>query len=243
MLNIVIPLAGAGSRFTAAGYDKPKPFIDVGGYPMIERVLANLQLPNARFILLVRREHLEQEQNYFQTLSKKYSVAVLPVNQLTEGACCTILLAAPLINTDEPLLLANADQLVDIHVGDFIIDADSRNLDGSMLTFAAAEKKWSYARVNEQGMVVEVREKEVISDQATVGIYYFARGKDFVQFAAEMIAHNDRVNNEFYTCPVYNYAIKAGRKIGIYEISSSQMHGLGTPEDLQAYLQLVEATA
>lgn len=241
MLNIVIPMAGAGSRFAQAGYDKPKPFVDVGGHPMIERVLANLQLPQARFILIVRGEDLRQEAAYFDSLRRRYSVAVIPIDHLTEGACCTILLAARLINNDEPLLLANADQLVDMHVGDFIADANSRGLDGSILTFYADDEKWSYARTDERGLVSEVREKQVISDQATVGIYYFRRGRDFVQFAAEMIAHNDRVNNEFYTCPVYNYAIRGGRKIGVYEISASQMHGLGTPEDLQEYLDLVGA--
>jgi dTDP-glucose pyrophosphorylase len=241
MLNIVIPMAGAGSRFAQAGYDKPKPFIDVGGHPMIECVLANLQLPDARFILIVRGEHLRQETTYFDSLRHKYPVALVTVDRLTEGACCTILLAARLINNDEPLLLANSDQLVDMHIGDFIADADHRRLDGSILTFYADDEKWSYAKTDEHGLVTEVKEKQVISDQATVGIYYFARGKDFVQFAAEMIAHNDRVNGEFYTCPVYNYAIKGGRKIGIYEISVSQMHGLGTPEDLREYLHLVGA--
>lgn len=241
MLNIVIPMAGAGLRFAEAGYDKPKPFIDVNGHPMIEWVLANLQQPEARFILIVRAEHLAAETAYFASLEKKYSVAVITIDRLTEGACCTILLAARLINTGEPLLLANSDQLVDMHLGDFIADADRRGLDGSILTFYATETKWSYAKINENGLVTAVREKQVISDQATVGIYYFTRGRDFVQYAAEMIARNDRVNNEFYTCPVYNYAIHDGRKIGIYEISKSQMHGLGTPEDLQEYLQLVGA--
>jgi len=164
---------------------------------------------------------------------------VVTTDRLTEGACCTILLAARLINTAEPLLLANADQLVDVDLDNFIADADRRKLDGSILTFRATATKWSYARTDEQGLVTEVREKQVISDQATVGIYYFAHGRDFVQYAAEMIAHNDRVNHEFYTCPVYNYAIRDGRRIGIYEISESQMHGLGTPEDLQQYLQLI----
>jgi len=241
MLNIVIPMAGSGSRFADAGYNKPKPFIDVNGLPMIERVLANLQQPDSRFILIVRAEHKKQESAYFESLRERYPVALVTTDQMTEGACCTILLAARLINNNEPLLLANSDQLVDMHIGDFIADADRRGLDGSVLTFHATHEKWSYAKTSENGLVTEVKEKQVISDQATVGIYYFARGKDFVQYAAEMIAHNDRFNNEFYTCPVYNYVIKDGHKIGIYEISESQMHGLGTPEDLQEYLELVGA--
>jgi NDP-sugar pyrophosphorylase family protein len=238
MLNIVVPMAGSGSRFAEAGFDKPKPFIDVHGRPMIERVLANLQQPGGRFVLIVRAEHFAQESAFFALLREKYSAVVVTVDRLTEGACCTILLAARLINTAEPLLLANSDQLVDLDLDNFIADAERRGLAGSILTFHATETKWSYAKPDEHGLVTEVREKQVISDQATVGIYYFAHGRDFVQYAAEMIAHNDRVNNEFYTCPVYNYAIRDGRRIGIYEISENQMHGLGTPEDLHKYLEL-----
>jgi len=117
-------------------------------------------------------------------------------------------------------------------------DCFDRGLDGSILVFRDPEMnpKWSFARLNDDGTVAEVAEKQPISDLATVGIYFFRRGADFVRAAIDMIAHGDRVNNEFYTCPVYNYAIKNGLKIGVYEIPMAAMHGLGTPEDLQSYL-------
>jgi dTDP-glucose pyrophosphorylase len=120
-------------------------------------------------------------------------------------------------------------------VSNYINDCQRRELDGSILTFYANETKWSYAKTDEHGLVVEVREKEVISEFATVGLYYFSRGRDFVNSAVKMIANNDRVNNEFYTCPVYNYAISAGLKIGVYNIDKNAMYGLGTPEDLENF--------
>ncbi|BDL77480.1 hypothetical protein THJ020_16250 [Campylobacter jejuni] len=147
-----------------------------------------------------------------------------------------MLYARKYINNDTPLMIANSDQIVDINIADFINDSFKRGLDGSILTFIDKEKnpKWSFAKLNND-LVVEVKEKEAISEFATVGIYFFNKGKIFVESAIDMIIENDRVNNEFYTCPVYNYAIKSGAKIGIYNIDFSKMHGIGTPEDLEIF--------
>ncbi len=229
-------MAGAGSRFAQAGYVKPKPFIDVCGKMMIERVLDNLAMDDCRFIIIARTAHVASEQDTVRKLRDRYNVHVLTTNRLTEGAACTILHSSWRINNEEPLLLANSDQIVEADLNLFIRDSDARDLDGSILTFYADHPKWSYARVDDQGYLVELKEKEVISEHATVGLYYFRQGRDFVNSAIEMIACNDRVNNEFYTAPAYNYARKAGLKIGIYEIEKSEMFGLGTPEDLDAYI-------
>ena len=237
MINIVIPMAGAGSRFADAGYTTPKPFIDVCSTAMIERVLDNLKLDNARYILIARDEHLASEKASFERLREKYNCEILTVDKLTEGAACTILLSCWLINNDEPLLLANSDQIVEMDMGDFIRDSVERKLDGSILTFPANHSKWSYAKIDSNGHLVELREKEVISEHATVGLYYYQRGNDFVNSAIQMIANNDRVNNEFYTAPAYNYAVAKGLTIGIYGIQESQMYGLGTPEDLEIYIE------
>ena len=236
MLNIVIPMAGAGSRFAQAGYLKPKPFIDVCGKMMIARVLDNLKIDGCRFIIIARDEHLSSEADSIQKLQERYNCHVLSTTKLTEGAACTILLSSWIINNEDPLLLANSDQIVEADLNRFIKDSEARNLDGSILTFYADHPKWSYVKVDDNGYLVELREKKVISRHATVGLYYFRRGKDFVSSAAEMIANNDRVNNEFYTAPAYNYSFRAGLKIGIYEIKESEMFGLGTPEDLDIYV-------
>jgi dTDP-glucose pyrophosphorylase len=238
MINIVIPMAGLGSRFAKAGYEKPKPFIDVAGKPMISRVIENLYYPDAKYILIGRKEHLEQEHELVAQITDKYNATFIGIDQLTEGTACTVLFSRALINNNEPLLIANTDQLVDCSIEDFINDCSKRNLDGSILTFTDLElnPKWSFAKIAEDGLVVEVKEKVVISEYATIGIYLFSRGKDFVDGTIDMIINNDRVNKEFYTCPVYNYLIKDGKQIGIYNIEFDQMHGLGTPDDLEKYL-------
>ncbi|CAO3363712.1 glycosyltransferase family 2 protein [Azospirillum palustre] len=236
--TILIPMAGRGSRFADAGYDKPKPFIDVNGLTMIERVMDNLQVEGARYVLLPLDAHLKQEPAIADRLGQRPDITFCPITQVTEGTACTVLQARAAIDPHAPLLIANCDQLVDVDCSRFIEDCFSRGLDGSIMVFRDAERnpKWSFARLNEHGLVAEVREKVAISDLATVGIYFFARGGDFIRWATDMIVRNDRVNGEFYTCPVYNYGIQDGARIGVYEIAADAMHGLGTPTDLEAYL-------
>ena len=240
-INVVIPMAGLGSRFSEAGYDIPKPFIDVKGIPMIIRVLKNLKIPGARYYLIGRKDHLIKEKELVRVIEKEYNVTFIPIDKFTEGTTCTVLYSRKFINNESLLLIANSDQIVDIDINDFINDSLNRNLDGSILCFKDKElnPKWSFAKINSDGIVTEVREKKAISKYATVGIYLFNKGSDFVNSAIDMIIENDRVNNEFYTCPVYNYLIRDSKNIGIYNIDQNQMHGIGTPLDLGAFLKLI----
>lgn len=239
MINIVIPMAGAGSRFIQAGHQKPKPFIDVNGKPMIVRVLENLAYPQARYILVARKEHMDAEATLVQQIERDFNAIFIPIDKHTEGTACTVLYARRYINNEQPLLIANSDQIIDILIADFIDDCEQRDLDGSILTFIDEKRdpKWSFARLDDSKLVTEVQEKKAISKYATVGIYLFQHGSDFVEAAIDMFIEGDRVNNEFYTCPTYNYAIKAGKKIGIYNIAEQKAHGIGTPEDLNKYLK------
>jgi NDP-sugar pyrophosphorylase family protein len=238
MINIVIPMAGLGSRFADAGYKKPKPFIDVDGKPMIVRVLENLAYRDVKYILIARKEHIEKESELVRQIENEFNAIFISVDKLTEGTACTVLYARKYINNDNPLLIANSDQIVDINISEFIDDCISRKLDGSILTFVDkySDPKWSFVKLDYSNLVTEVKEKVVISEFATVGIYLFSKGKYFIDSTIDMIIENDRINNEFYTCPTYNYAIKEGYKIGIYNIEFEQMHGIGTPEDLKTYL-------
>ncbi len=245
MVNVVIPMAGLGSRFRDAGYRKIKPFIDVLGKPMIERVVDNLRIPDARYVFVVRREHEAEFEAELGPVMQGTPHEVVYIDLVTEGAACTVLHARRLFDNDRPLLVANSDQIVDIDVAQYVADCDARGLDGSILTFECPEKhtKWSYAALDQAGLVTEVREKVAISTHATVGIYYWTRGKDYVGAAIDMIVNNDRVNGEFYVCPVYNYNVREGSRIGVYDIAPEAMHGTGTPADLDAYIAVIEARA
>lgn len=238
MLNIVIPMAGRGQRFVDAGYELPKPLIPVHGVPMIELVIANLRPSRAhRFHFLMLREHasrygVDEKLRHWAPGSE-----IVYVDEVTQGAACTVLLARDLINSDEPLMIANCDQYVDIDINRYL-DALG-NDDGLIMTMRADDPKWSYARLDPHGCVAEVVEKKVISNEATVGIYNYRRGSDFVRAADRMIAADSRVNGEFYVAPAYNVMIEDGSKIKLYNIGElgDGMHGIGTPTDLEAFTQ------
>lgn len=232
-LNVLIPMAGQGSRFAEAGYTFPKPLIEVHGKAMIERVVENLNV-DGRFIFLVRKEHLEQYtlEPYLKLL--KTEVEIIVVDELTEGAASTALLARELIDNSDPLLIANSDQIIDWDSSESLYFFGSEGVDGGILTFSSHHPKWSFAKVDERGWVTQVAEKVPISDQATTGIYYWSRGSDFVKYADKMIEKDIRTNGEFYICPVYNEAIGDGKRIKAKSVE--KMWGIGTPEDLNTFL-------
>ena len=238
-LNIVIPMAGHGSRFRDAGYDRPKPMIEVHGVPMIEVVVKNIKPVRAhRFIFLCLEAHLKQFglDEYLRKIAP--GCAIVPVRGVTEGAACTVLLAQEFFNTSEPLMIANSDQFVEVDINAYLNAADIAEADGLIMTMKANDAKWSFVGFDPQGRIDRVVEKEVISDEATVGIYNYAHGSDFVDGANAMIGKNIRVNNEFYVAPVYNELIAAGKKIIHFNIGEvgRGMHGLGTPADLDNFL-------
>ncbi len=240
MLNIVIPMAGRGSRFAEAGYKDPKPLIPVCGKPMIQVVVENLTPQCAhRFIFICQNQHIKDYGLEQKLKSYAQNVEIIGIDGITEGQVCTVLKAKELINNDDPLMTANSDQYIDFDINDYLKDMDDRKLDGLIMTMKADDPKWSYARTNMDGLVTETAEKKVISTDATVGIFNFRRGKDLVRAAEMMIADNIRVNNEFYTCPCYNYLIQEGHKIGVYGIGEEYngMYGLGIPKDLEFFLK------
>lgn len=243
MLNIVIPMAGQGSRFQTAGYAFPKPLIDIRGKTMIDVVIRNLK-PNLfphRFIFICQKE-LYDTYDVHNVLkqSTDNNFDVIKLHGITQGAACTVLAAIGLINNDDELLIANCDQFLQTDMHAFLASARQGEKDGYIMTFKASHPKWSYALADQSGLVHEVAEKRVISDKATVGIYYFKKGRDFVECAQSMIEKNIRHNNEFYVCPVFNEMIIRGKRIFVHDIESEHMHGLGTPEDLNLFLQKLE---
>ena len=237
MVNVVIPMAGRGSRFEKAGYTFPKPLIEVNQKPMIQIVKDNLNI-NGTHLYLVLKEHYDKYSLKYllPLITKPDDCRIVEVNQVTEGAACTVLLAKDFINTDEELILANSDQWVDWDSSHFLKFMRGKKADGGIVTFHACHPKWSFAKVEEEtGIITEVAEKKPISNIATVGIYYFKRGSDFVKYAEQMIDKNIRTNGEFYVCPVFNEFIGDGLKIYNYPIA--EMCGLGTPEDLNNFLK------
>ena len=234
-LNIIIPMAGAGSRFKEAGYIFPKPLIEIDNKPMIQWVIESLKL-DGNFIFIVQKEH--QEKYNINSVLKilKPNCQIIELDHITEGAACTTLLAKKFINSNNPLIIANSDQYISWDSIKSMYNFNSKKVDGSILTFEAIHPKWSYAKVDKNNLVTEVAEKKVISKNATVGVYFWKRGGDYVKYAEQMIKKDIRVNNEFYVCPVFNEAILDKKKIIIDPVE--EMHGLGTPDDLNNFLSV-----
>jgi len=236
-MNVLIPMAGAGKRFADAGYIFPKPLIEIDNKPMIQWVIDSLNL-KANYIFIIQKEH--QKKYNIKSVLKilQPECKIIELDQLTEGAACTTLLAKEFINNSEPLIIANSDQYISWNSSKALYDFNSKNLDGAILTFEAIHPKWSYAKCDDNGYVTEVAEKKVISKNATVGVYYWKHGSDYVQSAENMIKKNIRVNNEFYVCPVYNEFLLNNKKVRIHNVD--KMSGLGTPEDLNNFLQTIK---
>ena len=237
--NILIPMAGRGSRFEEQGYTDKKPFIDVNGKPMIHRVIKNLGIDFNKeymFILICLQEDYDKyDFSEFEKVIGHNSYDVIILDDVTEGAAQTVLTAKHLINDDTPLMTMNSDQLVDWDVDKMFSVAE--HYDGLIPCFYGEGNAWSYAKTLDNGYVQEVAEKKQISNNATAGYYYWKKGSDFVKYAEQMIEDNSRTNGEFYVAPVYNWAVRDGKKVGIYMVD--KLYSLGTPEDLQEYLSEV----
>jgi dTDP-glucose pyrophosphorylase len=241
MLTIVIPMAGRGSRFAEAGYELPKPLLPIHGIPMIEAVVRNLAPSEpARFVFICQREHLASFGFEAGLRKAAPGCEIVAIDGVTEGAACTVLLAEHAIDPDDVLVIANSDQWVDHTMDAHLGVMRSDDLDGLIMTMTADDPKWSFVALDERNLVTEVVEKVVISDEATVGIYAFARGGEFIRAAKAMIAADERVNGEFYVAPVYNQLIAEGARIGIDNVGSEGdgMYGLGIPADYEGFLKL-----
>ena len=239
MINFVIPMAGMGSRFSDKGYKLPKPLIDVLGKPMIQRVVENLNTSyEHRFIFICQNRHINDFKllELFQKIAPGYEA--IGIDGYTEGAACTVLKAKELINNDDQLIIANSDQWINANMNDFINDWYIKDSHGHIMTMKSSDSKWSYVKFDNHKKVLSVVEKVVVSDEATVGIYCFKTGRDYIKHCEKMIEENNRSKGEFYVAPVYDYLIKNGNNISLFNIGDDEggMYGLGTPDDLGIFI-------
>ena len=236
-MKILIPMAGRGKRFEDAGYSFPKPLIAINGKTMIQIIIENLNF-SAEHILICQKEHYEKYalKELLDLITP--NCKIIQVSEITEGAACTALLSKESINNDEELIIANSDQWVNWNNQHFLSFLRDNDADGGIVTFYSTHPKWSFVKLDDEGKVSTVAEKKPISNIATVGIYYFKKGKYFVDSATKMIDNNERsINGEFYIGPSFNSMIEKGLKVGIYHIPNYQHHAVGTPDDLREYIR------
>tara|TARA_Y100001968_G_scaffold305445_1_gene321294 strand:- start:2403 stop:3134 length:732 start_codon:yes stop_codon:yes gene_type:complete len=239
MLNIVIPMAGRGSRFVKEGFSKPKPLIDINGKTMIQLVIENLKpsIPH-RFIFIVQKEHIKKYTVNKLLESLSPDCIIIPIEEITQGAACSVLKSKKYINNDQPLMIANSDQWVNISINDYLDFCQNSNVEGQIMTMFSNDPKWSYINFDNYGNIIDVVEKIVVSNQATVGIYNFSRGEIFCKYAEQMIIDKNMSKGEYYVAPVYKYMIQNKQRIELYNIDKDgqNMYGLGTPDDLKYFI-------
>lgn len=227
-------MAGLGSRFVDAGYREIKPLIPIFGKPMIEHVVDSVGL-SGDWIFIVQKEHRQKYD--LDNILKRIRPGCKIIDTgggVTEGAACSVLLAEEFINGVRPLVVINSDNIIKWDAEHIFPAFLNSNSSGLILCFKDTDPKWSFARLGPDGFVLDVAEKNPISDNATAGMYIWKHGYDFVSSAKSMILKNIRVNNEFYICPVYNENIEGGQQISICMVDN--MDGVGTPADLERYL-------
>jgi NDP-sugar pyrophosphorylase family protein len=238
MLQIIVPLGGKASRFQERGFTFPKPLIEIGNRSMIEVVLENLAPPTPnQFTFICRKEHLSQFYLGDMLGLLAPDCRIIPLEQDTAGALCSVLLAVDHLNPDDELLIANGDQFISTGLAPFYEACRQPAIDGCVLTFAATHPRWSFVKTDAAGRVTAVAEKRPISKQATAGLYYFRRAQDFISSAEKTLVKGLTTAGQFFVAPVYNQIILDGKKIATHHLPEGAMHSLGTPEDLELFLK------
>jgi len=240
-IQLLIPMAGLGSRFSREGYRSPKPYLPIGKFTMIEVVVNNLLSRSVKKVILVASKDPSRIMDLREVLRcHGVEVQILEIEGITDGPATTCYLAKSLLDHNESLVIANSDQYLDIEIsGEYSIWESSKS-DGVIWGMKDVDPKWSYVSTDKNGFAVEIREKKVISNIATCGVYGFTKASDFFWAYDMMRESNDRTNGELYVAPSYNYLIDEQRKFLVRNLGSTSdvMHGLGIPEDYERFLKL-----
>lgn len=238
-LQIVMPMVGLGSRFADAGFDTPKPLIEVDGLPMFKKAISSFDHIDVEksYHFVIRQEHVDT-----QSLDKRIKEALPEANiivlpEITRGAAESALAAKPHLNPDDGLVLLDCDLWFQSESYEAMVRnslTGTTQIDGGVLTFPADNPRYSYAEIGEDGMVLRTAEKIVISNSAITGAYYFAAVQTFIEAAEELLTQPlSEAMKEYYISFVYSMILQNGGKIQAAYVD--QFASFGTPEELADY--------
>ncbi len=230
-------MAGLGSRFSKEGYQTPKPLIKIHQSTMIELALESLNI-EGNYIFIIRPElNIKALKKAIKNKISDFEFVI--TEKVTEGPASSVLLSLNKLKKEDELVVANCDQIMEWDSSLFLKSA--RKYDGTIVTYYSDTPKNSYAKLDKFNNVSEIKEKEVISNISLNGIHYWKKATFFIDSANEMISQKDRApNGEFYVGPTYNYMISKGLSVGIHHIPNQQHHAVGTPSDLEKYLDYLK---
>lgn len=241
-MNVLLLMSGGDADFRAAGYAYPKNLVELEGAPLVKHVmdgLSEIRKRGVRFIYIIGKDEASTHHTDRVIRLLDPEAGVIMVNGETSGAACTAMLAIAEIARDEPLLIVNGDIVLEADLDAIVDDFSARGLDGGAVVFRDVHPRWSFMRAGSDGIVVEVAEKRPISDLATAGVYYYARGIDFVCAVSSMMLKDAHVCGRFYICPAFNEMILHGYRIGYFEVPKSAYHSLKMPHDIHAYKDIL----
>ena len=236
MINIVVPMAGLGSRFRNAGIETPKPLIEVEGRKIVEHAISSLDMPGN--YIFITRKYSNKDYNDILTKTLKDLIPdciEIQIDREQYGAADACLYAEKYIDNNDPLIITNCDQLLRWNAQEFLDKVYSNDPGGAISIFKSTDDKNSFAIIQDE-RVVELAEKKVISDDALMGIHYWKHGKDFVSSAKKLLTEYKTIGlKECYISNTYNYLIEDGMYIMPFYMKKNSFIPLGTPEDVEIY--------
>jgi dTDP-glucose pyrophosphorylase len=240
-INIVIPMAGLGSRFSKYGFKNIKPLIPLNGKTFIEWSIESVDFKNiqTQFIFVILEEHKDILNEHLKKI--KPDCIIISIPKLTRGAVESSLAAEKYINNDIPLIITNSDQIFEWNKEKYIDYITNTDTDADVIVVSSDTNKFSYIELDENNYGVRLTEKEVISNNGLVGIHYWKKGMYFVESGKELIERNIRTNNEFYISLSYNILIENNMKVTCYKLENTDNYlSIGTPEQVFDYLDYKE---
>jgi NDP-sugar pyrophosphorylase family protein len=241
MINILIPLAGKSHFFNQAEYPYPMPLIEVNDKTMIEHVVGNFNSiqEDKQFIFIVNSEDCKKYHiDNILKLATHNSCKIIQISHKTKGAACSALMSIKYINNDDPLIIANTDQIFDVDLGEIV--STFKSVDGGVITFDSIHPRWSYVRIDRNGFIVETAEKKPLSKHAVAGFYYFRKGKDFVESSMTMIKKDINTDGVYYVSPAFNEMILKNKNMITYKVDNEKYHTFYNPKKIKEYERKLE---
>lgn len=240
-LHIIMPMAGEGSRFLKEGWTTPKPLIELNGQPLFKHAISSVMSNDIqlKYSFIVRKEHIEKY--HIDEGIKKFQPEsnIFSVEKTTRGAVETCLIAESAISDDDGIIVMDCDlefrsskfiEIIKMILRKPINEAQG----GALVSFESQDPKYSYALLDTDGFVIKTAEKEVISNHALCGAYFFSSGKRFKEIARQLLNEPMFTKPEYYVSLLFNYLLKNGEKVFLAPME--EYYSYGTPEELKRYL-------
>lgn len=242
MLTVILLMSGRDQPFQEAGYIYPKNLVEIDGAPLVQRVIegvAPLDGPDTRLVCVIPKAENRRHHTGRVIQLIRPGAIITETNGATGGAACSALLAIAHIDRDAPLVIVNGDIVIDHPLDQALAEFTTRGLDGGVIAFHDVHPRWSFIKLGADDLAVEFAEKQPISDLATTGLSWFARGGDFLEAAVSMLNKDAHVDGQFFVSPVYNEMILSGRRVGCRVVPKSAYFSLKTPQDVRAYEEVL----